>query len=351
MRIGAVDLFCGIGGLTCGLQQAGIEVIAGIDLDASCKYAYTENNGSLFINKSVSEITGKEIKNLLTPYDIKILVGCAPCQPFSNHQKDKKNRKKHKEWHLLGEYARIVRETRPHVISMENVPELRKEAIFGDFLATLEKLHYHFTYQIVDASDYGVPQRRRRLVLLASRFGDITLIPPTNKYNKTHVYDAIYNMPNIRAGEQSIADPLHYSPHLSSLNTLRIKASTPGGSWHDWPENLMLACHKRESGHSYRAVYGRMRWDDVSPTITTEFINYGTGRFGHPEQDRAISLREGSILQSFPPHYKFIQNSTHFKAREIAKHIGNAVPPRLGEIIGESIISHLKQIEVKGRND
>ena len=308
MTIKAVDLFCGVGGLTYGLQKAGIPVVAGIDIDDSCEYAYTHNNNCTFIHKSVEDVTGKEIRALLRGADVKILVGCAPCQPFSSHQKDKQNRSKHKDWKLLYQFGRLVEETRPHIVSMENVPELEKEKVFKDFVSTLEGLNYIVNYQVVNVANYGVPQRRKRLILLASRRKEIKL---------------------------------NISPALSPINLERIQHSVPGGTWRDWPERLVLNCHKKEGGKTYASVYGRMKWDDLSPTITTQFIGYGTGRFGHPEQDRAITLREGAILQSFPPDYQFSPSNVEVPIRKIARHIGNAVPPRLGEVIGESIIRSL----------
>lgn len=341
LNVGAVDIFCGIGGLTNGIQKSGIKVIAGIDVDSSCEFAFTQNNNSIFINKSITEVKGKEVKNLLKAYDIKILIGCAPCQPFSNHQKDKINRKKHKDWNLLSEYGRVIREVKPHIVSMENVSQLQHEDVFNTFLSELKELKYHIDYKIVDASDYGVPQRRKRLILLASRLGKIELIKPTHEKNKVFVKDAISNLPPIAAGEKNKVDRLHYSSSLSSKNLLRIQASVPGGTWRDWPEELILSCHKAQTGKTYSSVYGRMKWDDVGPTITTQFTGYGTGRFGHPEQDRAITLREGAILQSFPPEYKFIPDTEDIAIKVLARHIGNAVPPRLGEIVGESILQNI----------
>ena len=349
MKIGVVDLFCGIGGLTFGLQKAGLDVIAGIDIDSTCEYAYTHNNSSIFIEKNVSDIKAKDVKNLLRAYDIKVLVGCAPCQPFSSHQKDKKKREKHKDWNLLNEYGRLISEVKPQIVSMENVPELQKEKVFTDFLTTLKELKYSISYQVVDASNYGVPQRRKRLILLASRLGKIQLIPPTHLENKVSVRDAIANLPPIEAGCPCPSDRLHYARKLSENNLRRIQASVPGGTWRDWPEDLRLPCHKQKTGESYASVYGRMRWDEVSPTITTQFTGYGTGRFGHPEQDRALTLREGAILQSFPANYEFISDDDEFSGQAIAKHIGNAVPPRLGEIIGKSIIIHVTEYEGRKR--
>ncbi len=342
MSYGVVDLFCGVGGLTCGLKQAGLDVVAGFDLDAKCEYPYTQNNHSLFINKNIEEVTGKEIKKLLRGYDIKVLAGCAPCQPFSSHQKDKKDRTKHKDWKLLYQFSRLVAESKPHIVSMENVPELEKEKVFKDFVKTLEELNYNVVYKIVNAADYGVPQRRKRLLLLASRIKKIGFIAPTHTVPKT-VREAIGNLPAIGAGDKNDVDRLHITSSLSPTNLKRIQYSKPGGTWHDWPEELVLDCHKKKEGQTYTSVYGRMKWDDVAPTITTQFTGYGTGRFGHPSQDRALTLREGAILQSFPNNYSFIDPEEEVIIKDISRQIGNAVPPKLGEVIGLSIIQHCKK--------
>lgn len=339
MRYGVVDLFCGIGGLTCGLERSGLDVVAGYDFDDSCEYTYTHNNNAKFISKDIKEVTGQEIDQLLKGYDVKILAGCAPCQPFSHHQKDKKNRKKHKDWKLLYQFGRIVKEVLPDVVSMENVPELDGEKVFKDFVTTLKDCGYYVKYNVINAAEYGVPQRRKRLLLLASKDKTIDFIKPTHKDNPVTVRMAIGNLPRVRAGKAAKTDRLHVSASLSELNKKRIKASKPGGSWRDWPEELRLECHKKDTGKTYGSVYGRMEWDKVAPTITTQFTGYGTGRFGHPSQSRALTLREGAILQTFPPEYSFIDDSEELVFRDIARHIGNAVPPRLGEIIGLSIIS------------
>lgn len=335
--IGAVDLFCGIGGLTCGLKSAGINVIAGIDVDPSCAFAYSENNKCTFIQKSIDDVHGDDINSILSNYKYRVLVGCAPCQPFSSHRKDKKDRSKHKDWRLLYQFGRLVKETCPDIVSMENVPELEQEKVFTDFVSTLKDERYYVDYKVVNVADYGVPQHRRRLILLASKREKICIIPPTHKTYVT-VKDAIGRLPAIRAGERSDIDRLHAAPSLSPLNIERIQHSVPGGTWKDWPDRLILRCHKKESGKTYPSVYGRMSWDGLAPTITTQFTCYGTGRFGHPEQDRAISLREGAILQSFPPCYKFVSDEEPVINKAVARHIGNAVPPRLGEIIGISIL-------------
>lgn len=336
MKYGVIDLFCGVGGLTCGLEKSGLNVIAGYDLDATCEYAYNYNNNAKFINKNIEDVTGKEINKLLIEYNVKILAGCAPCQPFSSHQKDKHNRKKHKDWRLLYQFARLVNEVKPEIVSMENVPELSNEKVFDDFVNVLKKQKYNITYKVVNAADYGVPQRRKRLLLIASRQKKINFLEPTHK-NVITVREAIADLPQIEAGKYNNIDNLHIAPSLSETNLKRIKHSIPGGTWRDWPENLILNCHKKKTGQSYSSVYGRMKWDDVAPTITTQFTRYGTGRFGHPEQNRALTLREGAILQTFPINYSFIKNGEKIILQNIARHIGNAVPPRLGEIIGLSI--------------
>lgn len=350
MTYGVVDLFCGVGGLTCGLETAGLDVVAGFDLDASCEYTYTSNNKAAFINKNIEDVSGKEIKKLLRGYDVKILAGCAPCQPFSRHQKDKKNRKKHKDWKLLYQFARLVQEVKPHIVSMENVPELEGEQVFKDFVKTLESLKYNVTYKVVNAADYGVPQRRKRLLLLASKIKKIQFIPPTHSTPVT-VRQVIGNLPPVAAGQRNANDNLHVTSTLSDINIRRIQHSIPGGTWRDWPEELVLKCHQKVSGQSYSSVYGRMSWDDVAPTITTQFIGYGTGRFGHPVQDRALTLREGAMIQTFPQNYSFVPPGQEVMLKNVARHIGNAVPPRLGEIIGISIIEHCKKRKYTKRGD
>ena len=172
-------------------------------------------------------------------------------------------------------------------------------------------------------------------------------------YDSEHyptVRQAIGNLSALKDGEQDANDLLHRACRLSPTNLKRIRQSTPGGTWRDWDEELQLECHNKESGKTYPSVYGRMSWDEPSPTITTQFYGYGNGRFGHPEQDRALSLREGAILQSFPPDYVFIDNDHPSNRREIGIHIGNAVPVELGRAIGISIQQHLQEVEENAAN-
>ena len=199
---------------------------------------------------------------------------------------------------------------------------------------------------MVYAPDYGVPQTRKRLLLLASKFGDISLIEPEfNSDTHPTLRDTIEKLPEIKAGETYKHDPLHRCRNLSDLNLKRIRQSKPGGTWRDWDDDLKLNCHKKKSGHTFPSVYGRMEWNKPSPTITTQFYGYGNGRFGHPEQNRAISLREGAILQSFQDDYIFIDDEHPARKRELGTHIGNAVPVELGRAIGISIQRHLDVLE------
>lgn len=339
----AVDLFCGIGGLTRGLELAGINVTAGFDVDATCEFAYEQNNNAQFYHRDVTNVVAEDVLALYPPGSVRLLVGCAPCQPFSTYSlRYNKHGKKDDKWRLLYYFANLVDGVRPDIVSMENVPQLSRENVFRDFLRQLDALGYHCNWHIVNCADYGVPQRRRRLVLLASRFGDIDMIPPIlDEHHYRTVRDAIGAMPPLQAGGVDVRDSLHRASKLSELNKRRIRQSVPGGSWHDWDESLRLPCHVRESGKSYLAVYGRMEWDKPSPTITTKYYGYGNGRFGHPEQDRALSMREGALLQSFPIDYQFINPDRLENNRSIGVHIGNAVPVELGRAIGMSILQHL----------
>lgn len=339
-----VDLFCGVGGLTHGLVKEGFNVVAGYDIDETCRYAYEENNNTTFFSKDVNELTSTEIKDLYKNAKIKILVGCAPCQPFSSYNFKNDDTKK---WFLLHQFARLIEEIQPEIVSMENVPQLlnfKKASIFQDFLAVLDKNGYHVDYKIVNCPKYGIPQKRKRLVLLASKLGEIKLIEETHKEKEDFitVKDVIGHLAPLNHGEVSENDPLHRAAKLSPINLKRIRQSKPGGSWKDWDKDIQLKCHQKDSGKTYVSVYGRMVWNEPSPTMTTQCNGLGNGRFGHPEQDRAISLREAAILQTFPDDYKFIEPNTSVTTRTLSTHIGNAVPVRLGEIIALSIKKHLE---------
>lgn len=346
-KIKVVDLFCGIGGLSHGLIKEGMDVVAGIDNDSSCKYGYEYNNRARFIDKNILDVSSREVEELFGSDKgiIRVLAGCAPCQPFS-----KLNLKTitKKELEPLGKFAQLIDEIKPDIVSMENVSGLAdkgKYPVFAEFISTLERNGYKYKYEIVNVSDYGVPQRRRRLVLLASRFGDIELIKRTHTDKKVTVRDVIKNLEPIKDGESNRNDPLHKARKLSEKNMLRIR-STPhdGGNSMSWNNNLKLPCHRKKSGHTYRrTVYGRMRWNEPAPTMTTQCTGLGNGRFGHPSQDRAISLREAAIFQTFPKNYRFVEPGKPIITRDVAKFIGNAVPVKIGSVIGKSIKQHVKE--------
>ena len=351
MKISAIDVFCGIGGLSFGLKKAGISVLAGIDLNETCRYAYEQNVRAEFVLKDISQVQGDKINKRYwsDSNQAKILAGCAPCQPFSTHSNKVKNRKQTKRWRLINEFIRLMDETNPDIVTMENVPNLAKQKIFKDFVVFLERNGYCVSYSNVYCPDYGIPQTRTRLVLLASRFGEIELIQKTTPKDKYKtVKETIGALEQLCAGQTSWQDPLHRACSFTDINMARIKQSKPGGSWRDWDEFLLLPCHKKETGKTYPSVYGRMRWDEPSPTITTQFYNYGTGRFGHPEQNRALSLREGALLQTFPLDYEFVDPiNDRISIKRLGIHIGNAVPVKLAEIIGKSIIKHLENNHAK----
>lgn len=342
-----VDLFCGIGGLTCGLIQSGMDVVGGFDNDPTCRFSYEHNNHVPYYMRNIREVGALEVNELYAENAVKVLVGCAPCQPFSQMRfKMRQANVKDDKYDLLLEFGRLIDEIHPAVISMENVPQIKETDVYRQFITILERNGYHYDAQVVYCPNYGIPQTRRRFVLVGSQLGQIELIPPTHNPQDVHVRDYIADLPALEAGQINPDDPLHRSSALSQINLQRIRASIPGGTWHDWPEELRCACHKKESGTTYASVYGRMTWEQIGPTITTQFYNYGTGRFGHPEQDRALSLREGAILQTFPRNYDFVDPEKDFVLRDISRHIGNAVPVRLGEVIGLTIRGHLQEHDV-----
>jgi DNA (cytosine-5)-methyltransferase 1 len=342
-----VDLFCGVGGLTHGMILEGFPVVAGVDSDASCRFAYEKNNRAKFIHRDVSKFSAKELKRLYAGCSIKILIGCAPCQPFSSISKRGSAYKADDlRWRPLRRFIRLIKDVRPDIVSMENVPDLlnrKKYRIFREFIATLEEAGYATEFKVVDVSRYGVPQKRKRLVLLASLLGEIACIPEThNPRDAVTVHQAIGRLRPLRDGAVDATDPLHRASKLSDQNKRRIVATPKnGGSAKDWPAALFPKCYKRRSGHSFMAtVYGRMRWDQPAPTMTTHCVTLGTGRFGHPTQNRAISLREAARFQSFPDYYEF-EEPQKIRATQVAKQIGNAVPVLLGRVIAKSIRRHI----------
>lgn len=340
--LACVDLFCGAGGLTHGLTKAGVPVIAGVDLDGDCRHPFESNNaGAAFHARDVATLRASELTSWFGEAATRVLAGCAPCQPFSTYSQ-RYETVGTERWGLLKQFARLVEGALPDIVTMENVPTVTRHSVFDDFVSALEALEYHVWYAVVDCADYGLPQQRRRTVLLASLRGPIVLSAPEAPIRKT-VRDALTGLPTLRHGDSDANDPLHSASRLSSLNVERIRASKPGGTWRDWPKHLVAACHRKETGKTYPGVYGRMRWDRPAPTLTTQFFGFGNGRFGHPSQARGLSLREGAILQGFPREYSFVPDGEPIRFKALGRLIGNAVPVELGRAIGESIIEHVRQ--------
>lgn len=341
IKIEAIDVFCGAGGLSYGLQQAGIKILAGIDVDKACQYPFETNVKATFLQKDVRKVDAIELNSLYSPGAIKMLAGCAPCQPFSSFRNKLGDNEEDEKWTLLDEFGRLVEELQPDLVTMENVPPLRSKDVFKQFVAKLESQKYSVDVQVVFCPAYGIPQQRRRLVLIASRLGKVTPLKPLYEpADYPSVRDTIEHLPKVESGRVYVADPLHRAVGLTDLNLKRIRHSKPGGTWKDWPEDVRSACHKKESGASFQSVYARMEWDKPGPTITTQCYNYGTGRFGHPEQDRAITLREAAMIQSFPDTYEFAKPAL-ISFTGTGRLIGNAVPPKLGTAIGEHFKKHL----------
>ena len=244
MKVNAIDLFCGAGGLTHGFEKVGIDVKLGIDNDPACEYPYNKNNKAQFLLADIESVSSEVLLKKLKGKGYSLLAGCAPCQTFSTY--NAKAKSSDSRWTLLTHFSRMIREIEPDFVTMENVPGLEKHGVFHEFLSDLGRLQYHVTYQVVNANNYGVPQHRNRLVLLASKHGIIQLLPPA-KSKKQTVRQAIGNLPLLKAGDKDSQDLLHLANNLSPLNYERMVASKPGGTWRDWSDDLVAPCHKKES--------------------------------------------------------------------------------------------------------
>ncbi len=338
-----VDLFCGVGGLSYGFKKAGFDVRAGIDVDEECRYAYEKNVGTVFLRKDVGELSPATLQGLY-PDDakVKVLMGCAPCQPFSTYNQKNDN----PQWRLLERFGELIAATQPDVVSMENVPRLvrfRSGELFDGFVQTLEDSEYSVSWDVLYGPDYGMAQTRSRLVLLASRLGKIELPKPSHEPSAYRtVKDEIGDLPPLSHGETDKNDELHRASSLSKINERRMVSSKPGGTWRDWSDDLVTPCHQAETGRGYSSVYGRMEWEKPSPTMTTQFYGFGNGRFGHPEQNRAITLREGAMLQGFPREYQFMKPGEKIRFKTVGRMIGNAVPVTLATAIAKAVREHIE---------
>ncbi len=319
----AIDLYCGAGGLTEGLKQAGFSVIGAVDISPLAIEAFEANHPETVAwRRDVRGLSPTEVMNRLqiAPGDLDLLAGCPPCQGFSSmrthrqatHVEDRRNA-------LVAQFARFAEALEPRALMMENVPALREDRRLKLMLTRLRKRGYELSYDVLNAADYGVPQRRRRFVLIALRGGAVSFAPP-EKATAT-VRDALEGLPD--AGKSS--DPLHDHGERRSpaIRDLISEIPRDGGSRSDLGRERQLQCHLRLRG--WYDVYGRMSWAKLAPTITGGCINPSKGRFLHPEENRAITLREAALLQSFPPDYKFPLTRGKYQAADL---IGNALPPR-----------------------
>ncbi len=337
--IKAIDFFCGAGGLTRGLLDAGISVAGGVDNDARLRETYSRNNApSVFINEDIRNVEIDELRNELgiVPSDAVLYAACTPCQPFStlNAMKGEDARKS-----LLMDFARIVAERPPDFIIVENVPGLnnaRGREIYQQFVETLENEKFAVSADMLDAKRFGAPQTRKRFILVASRHGQPTLPEPDGVGSVKTVESAIAKYPAIADGEKSDEYPNHEAKKLQPHHK-KIVMAVPkdGGSRSDVADkSILLKCHQRNP-KAHKDVFGRMAWNKPSPTLTCRCADVYCGRFIHPEQHRGISLREAAALQTFPDRYEFFGKSFLEKSRQI----GNAVPVEVGRRLGESIIA------------
>ena len=353
-KLKAIDFFCGAGGITCGLQQAGIKVLAGIDIDKTCKETYEYNNkyinydqlkneidGPVYINKDINSLSFRDLMDIT---DIKqnddnlILIGCSPCQFWTQlHTSREKSRN---SMNLLSQFQTFVKYFKPGYVIIENVPGLEKrmkESKLDKFLDMLDELKYNYKADVLRVSSFGVPQSRKRYILIASRIQKVTLPQPDDKLAK--VIDCIgdkIQFPEVEAGHYDDSEFQHTVAKLSEKNIKRLKKTPANGgdrlSWAD-DDELQIPAYK-DKPDFFRNVYGRIFWNKPGPTITTKFLHTSNGRFAHPEENRGLSIREGATLQTFPQTY-------HFKGSSmvsIAKQIGNAVPPELAKRIGLKIL-------------
>lgn len=337
----AVDFFCGAGGVTCGFRLADIKVLGGIDIDDVFKETYEKNNpGSKFIHSDISKLSFDDLQEKLgisKDDDHLIFIGCSPCQYYTNLKTDKTKSKESRL--LLKDFQKSVEHFNPGYIFIENVPGFDQsiESPIAKFKQFLTESKYVFDDKVINAKHFGVPQNRRRYVLIATRVQDEISIPQVDKENIKTVQDVIGDYKEfipVKAGHVDDSDFMHTVAGLTDINLKRIKkVKKDGGSRLDFAhdEKLQLDCYRDHTGHT--DVYGRMSWNKPSPAITTKFRYTSSGRYGHPEQDRAISIREGATLQSFPKNYVFHTNSVG----AIGKMIGNAVPPELAKKIGNSL--------------
>lgn len=343
------DFFSGCGGASRGFQESGMDVVFGLDCDADAERSFKRNFPSAaFESRDIREVDEDSVRKLVDrqrPHYV-LFCGCAPCQPWTKQNTTRPELDEDDRVPLLLEFLRFIPLCAPDIVFVENVPGIQNlhpdSEPLGSFLRGLKDAGYPApAFASVSLKRYGVPQGRRRFLLLASRHGQLELPdethgPGTHNPDFASVRDWIGDLPELAAGEKhpEIAD--HRAAGLSALNLKRIRATPEGGGNRDWPKDLQLACHQNATGYS--DVYGRMSWDRPASGLTTRCISYSNGRFGHPEQHRAISVREAACLQTFPMDFRF-SGGLNSRARQI----GNAVPVRLTTVFGHHVGRHLTE--------
>ena len=347
-QLKAIDFFCGGGGMSLGMQKAGVNVLAGIDNDPKCRETYEANHPhSKFIEVDITQFGVEELAcqaGIARNDDSLVFIGCSPCQYWSvitGHRDSKRKNSARKSRNLLGDFLHFVEHYRPGFVVIENVPAIDRspdESGLSNLYSFLDSEGYAYKKGVLLTNDYGVPQSRKRFILIASRLFD-TVDFPKPKANKPTVFDAIggkKKLSRIGAGECDKKDKLHKCSRLSDTNLQRLKLTPEGGLRSHWHhrDDLQINAYRNKPEDLFPRNYGRMAWRKPAPTITTYFHSISSGRFGHPEQNRAISLREGAMLQTFPKSYKFKTSGFGNTARII----GNAVPPEFAKAIGKSIV-------------
>lgn len=343
----AIDFFCGAGGMTNGMIQAGIKVVAGIDIDKSCKETYEFNNPtSKFIEADIKELTFEKLikeTNISINDNNLIFIGCSPCQYWTviNTMKSKSSGTKN----LLSYFQKFIDHFNPGFIVIENVPGIlsnKNESGLENFIDFLKLKDFITEYKIINAKNYGVPQSRKRFLLLATRVSNTIRIPTPDvdkNYTVREYIGEINGFKKVSAGHRDNSTFMHTVAGLSNLNIERLMLTPKNGGMREaWKDNKKLQINAyKDKDNSFKDIYGRMRWDYPSPTITTKFFSLSNGRFGHPDENRAISLREGATLQTFKNDYVFKGKSVATNARLI----GNAVPPELSKRIGLTLLNSI----------
>ncbi|MBI4687293.1 MAG: DNA cytosine methyltransferase [Nitrospirae bacterium] len=331
----AIDIFSGCGGLSEGMVKAGFTAKVAIEIDKHAVLAYRMNHSKTkVIENDIRKVSTDEIIAALNGESLHLLAGCPPCQGFSSVRRlNRKQNVRDDRNALILEYLRLVKELKPLTIMMENVPGLVNYYLFKDVVKELEALGYRPKVKIVNVKDYGVPQNRKRLIMVGSLLGEMDIADGTGE--KVTVKEVIGKLESI----ETTKDPLHkitanHTPEVMERIQLIPK---DGGGWKDLPDKYILECHKKENV-GFNDIYGRLRWNDYSSTITGGCLNPSKGRFLHPEKDRVITAREAALLQSFPRRYKFPVN---IPKASLALLIGNALPPRFSYIQSMNIKEHL----------